>query len=468
MISTESTSNNLDWSSLHGTTLEGGYQLAELIMADERMATFRVRVLGDFRRKTFANFYQADGAPAEQQVELWESARAIRHPNLSVPLGAGRVPMQGAEVIYIVLDKPDQTLSGVLAERTLANNEAQETLSSIANALDQLHTRGFVHGCVSPEEVFAFGDAIKLSTDCIRRANSPPVLETKQARYLAPESAKENITPAADVWCTGATLLEALTRKKSGPGCREDAAAFGEPIKRILEACLDPDPAKRARLADLERLRAGEVVREVAAAVTPAAVTAGPQAMSTAAEQELSGIDERRTFQRPFQSPRTWVYAAVALLIVVVLLWAERPKRAVIVTGSGKPAAIANTRAAGTRGSATAWPTRTLAPETVHRDVHPDARIAEAARPAVPKSGDPAVWRVVLYTFSRQDDAQRRAQAINENHPGLDAHTFSPSGAHMYLVVAGGRMTRSEAAQLRLKALRQGMPRDSYIQNYKQ
>jgi hypothetical protein len=78
------------------------------------------------------------------------------------------------------------------------------------------------------------------------------------------------------------------------------------------------------------------------------------------------------------------------------------------------------------------------------------------------------VWRVVLYTFSREEDAQKRAQAINGKHPGLDAQTFSPSNSHMYLVVAGGRMTRSDAARLRLKALREGMPRDSYIQNYKQ
>jgi hypothetical protein len=75
----------------------------------------------------------------------------------------------------------------------------------------------------------------------------------------------------------------------------------------------------------------------------------------------------------------------------------------------------------------------------------------------------------VLYTFSREDDAQNRAQAINQQHPGLNTQVFSPSGrTRLYLVVAGGRMTREQAARLRQDALRQGMPRDAYIQNYKQ
>ena len=476
MISTESTSNNFNWSTLEDAALEGGFQLAELLQADQKSAAFRVRVLGDFRRKAFANFYLADKASAEEQVALWESARAIRHPNLRVPLGSGRVPFEGSEAIYVVLDRPDETLSGLLAKRSIVNDEADEILTSVRKALEELHARRFVHGCISPNEVFAFGNTIKLSTDCIRKLDSPPPVELRPAKYLAPESVKDNITQSADIWCTGATLLEALTQKTcAGPDCREQAEAVAGPFKRVIAKCLEPDPTQRARLADLERLRTGELVQEVAAAATPAIAIGGPLADETAAGQELSRIDKRRSFapaQRSFHTSRTWVYAAVVLVLAVLLLWAGRTKRSVDATAPSKPAVMAAKRGSGAGSSSTAWPTRTLSPDgsatTSRGDTHPDARIAAAARPAIPRPGDPAVWRVVLYTFSREEDAQKRAEAINAGHPGLDARTFSPARTHMHLVVAGGRMTRNEAARLRLKALRQGMPRDTYIQNYKE
>jgi len=380
--------------------------------------------------------------------------------------------MQDSRVVYVVLDKPDQTLAGALSKRAIEIEEADQVLSSSAGALEALHARGLVHGCISPDEVFAVGETIRLSTGSVRKIDSAPPVQIKQAKFLAPESAGENITPAADVWCMGATLLEALTRKKcDGPDCREAAAAVAEPLGRILKKCLDPDPAGRARLADLARLRAAELVRELAAVAAPAAMAAAPQADSTAAEQELTRIDRRRSLvppQRAFHRSRTWVYAAVVLIVVVWLLWAGRPKHTVTPPAPVKSAATATARGA---GSGTAWQTRTLSPDgaaTPRGDLHPDARIAKPAKPAVANPGDPAVWRVVLYTFSRKEEAQNRAQAINGQHPGLDAQPFSPPHSHMYLVVAGGPMTRSEAARLRLKALRQGMPRDSYIQNYKQ
>src|SRR6185437_2960267 len=94
MISTESTSSNLDWSSFQGGTLEGGYQLEELLLADDRTASFRVGVLGDFKRQAIANFYRTSSDTADEQVALWKRVREIRHPNLSAPLGTGSLPMQ--------------------------------------------------------------------------------------------------------------------------------------------------------------------------------------------------------------------------------------------------------------------------------------------------------------------------------------------------------------------------------------
>jgi eukaryotic-like serine/threonine-protein kinase len=67
------------------------------------------------------------------------------------------------------------------------------------------------------------------------------------------------------------------------------------------------------------------------------------------------------------------------------------------------------------------------------------------------------------------ESAQSRANLINQKHPELQAQVFSPDGhGGLYLVTLGGGMQRDDAVSLRQKALRLGMPRDSYIQNYKQ
>jgi hypothetical protein len=471
MTSVELAPENLDWSQLEGITLEGGYQVAELLSANGQSACFRIRVLGEYKRKASANFYRVSGSDAAEQVKVWQRAREIRHPALSVPLSGGRLPLSGGEIIYVVLDKPDERLSSVLQKRALESEEADEVLRNIARALDELNGRGFVHGCVSPEEVLAFGDSIKLSAAGIRRIDSPPPLNVARPKYLAPESTNENVTPASDVWCLGATVFEALTQKQYGPEQREAIGSLAEPWKRIVEKCIEQDPAQRARIADLDRLRAAEPVLEVAkVAATPAFITE-PAGGATAAEQELSYIRRQRSMApmgRSFRGSRSWVYGAVTLVVVVLLLWAARPKHTTAVVQPAAPP-----KNASANQPAPSWPTRTLAPDgtaaTSRRDAHPDARIAEPRKPAVGNPKDPAVWRVVLYTFSREEDARKRAEAINRQHPGLDARTFLPPGPNrLYLVVAGGRMTREEAAGLRQKALHQGMPRDSYIQNYKQ
>src|SRR5947209_8710921 len=176
MLSTESTMN-LDWTSLQGTTLEGGYQIGELLESDGHLATFRVRILGDFARKAFAKFYPAQGDVAEQQISLWERERALQHPNLCTPIGCGRVLVEGAEAIFVVLARADERLDRVVRERPLGTEEAQEVFDVLVSALTYLHGQGLVHGCLAPEQVFAFGNASKISTMCARVSHKPPPID---------------------------------------------------------------------------------------------------------------------------------------------------------------------------------------------------------------------------------------------------------------------------------------------------
>jgi hypothetical protein len=77
------------------------------------------------------------------------------------------------------------------------------------------------------------------------------------------------------------------------------------------------------------------------------------------------------------------------------------------------------------------------------------------------------IWRVVVYTYRSQKLAQDRVALISGQYPDLKASVFSPPGnGDTYLVVLGGAMDRQQALEMRDKALRDGMPPDTFARNF--
>ncbi len=591
-----------NWALLHGTILDGGYEMQELLEADGRRARFKIRVLGDRSIDAFASFFPVDGKLAEEQIAAWEILRRSPHPNLSTPLAAGQRQLDGADVIYVVLRRADETLSGVLDERALTPQEASEVLLNSSRALEHLRGHGLVHGSVTPEQVLAVGDTIQLSTEGVRRAGGGPGLGLLRQKYVAPESAGGNGTAAADVWSLGATVFETVTQKECVEGCREKAKQLPGPLGWVLEACLDPDPETRVAAQEIpvlfqnkpampvptpaetpveakaeppklasvpaeERKAASAAASAAAEGTLPGFVPAAqseaeaaqarpkissasqarvkvfkqagfdaltaPEAVppsgggparasksmgaTTAGAASLSGgaqpaaasapaaphisvpqrsvpqtgesfrtaqtnprrVPDRRETEFGPEAPRSrlWMYlaaGAVALLLLVV--WASRPKQAKTIAPANRVPAVASSSAPTTAAPPVdkAWQTRTLEPEkALPGAVTPTEKAEPAKRSPVSKAeaaaASGAVWRVVVYTFSKPADAQKRAHTINAKHPRLAAQVFSPNGqTGPYLVTLGGRMSREDAARWRSRAIGSGMPRDSYIQNYKQ
>ncbi len=111
--------------------------------------------------------------------------------------------------------------------------------------------------------------------------------------------------------------------------------------------------------------------------------------------------------------------------------------------------------------------------------VHPVTPVRPAA-PVQPPAADAAAplsspvlasgrefWRVIAYTYSRRQEAQKRVDSINEKWPSAEAECFSPNaGRAPFLVALGGRMTHDAAVRLLKMARGKGLPRDIYIQNY--
>ncbi len=245
--------NYPDWTSLPGLILDGGYELKDILEADRERAVIRVRVLGDYVMKAFANFYLADPVAAKKQAQVWESLRGFeRKINVSTPLGAGTLVVNNSSTVYLVLQNPDERLEEILQQRALRPEEAAEAVRCIARALEELHSHGLVHGCVSPSEVLAFGTYIKLSTQSVREVNGEPIIDSRTAKYLAPESGTRNLTIASDTWCVGASLYEMLTQKEYQPSVYEEAIALNHPFGTIAERCLESDPDERCKIAELE------------------------------------------------------------------------------------------------------------------------------------------------------------------------------------------------------------------------
>ena len=243
---------DLEWPSLEGAILDGGYELKHTLERTADDAVFRVRVLGGAGLELTAKFHRAGPSQSAGQLALWELLRELPHRNLSAPLAAGRKSVDGRETVYVLLAIPDDTLSAVVGERALTEEEAREVFRSAARVLAHLHANGLAHGCVSPETILARGETIQLAGECVRKVNDAPPLEITKPRYLAPECDAFQATEAADVWCLGATLFETLAQKPYPADPKEAKAAIaGLPLALLLRRCLIRDADKRATVAEV-------------------------------------------------------------------------------------------------------------------------------------------------------------------------------------------------------------------------
>ncbi len=170
---------------------------------------------------------------------------------------SGRTPVGSVELLYVVTEYADESLAQVIPERPLSTSEARDMLVPMLDALAYLHGQGMVHGHIKPSNVMVAGDRLKLPVENVQSAGhgAKPVGELKI--YNAPEIASGEISPAADLWSLGITLVESLTQHppqwerwiKRDPVVPSD---LPQPFAEIARGCLRNDPAKRSTLPDIK------------------------------------------------------------------------------------------------------------------------------------------------------------------------------------------------------------------------
>jgi len=140
---------------------------------------------------------------------------------------------------------------------------------AVCEALDSLHARGRVHGCLAPRHLHLWGEPAAprvrlLDTSLLyfrgkRSIALPPGAVLVEPEYLAPERASGSRgTIASDLWGLGVLVVELLTGRRPFHGATADESKqrvlansrlvlppWLKPWQFFVDACLDPRPLNR-------------------------------------------------------------------------------------------------------------------------------------------------------------------------------------------------------------------------------
>ena len=464
------------WTDLEDTVVADRWRLTRLIRPEGRIAWFHAAT--------------AEGKPVMLSItetlndddELLARLRAaseIRHPNLIRILDAVASRIDDSPVVIAAMEMTEENLDDVLRDRALSPAEAQVVLDALVQGIAAIHARGLVHGRMEPSSVLAIGDLIKLRTDCL----------------LIPESGFA-AAAAANVQGVGRIATRAVTRRDPFDENDPVVQLLPDPMARAVRRALtgharideiaslagiriiparDPEPepkqpaplsgsaapASQAAAAEapkpLGEKVAARVESKLAAPQVPAARAAEPPAESRQSSlfaepevrRDLSHLlvddeEDEPTWRRSLTKTRVAAAAAVILLITIVALYA------LLHRTPAKSAQHAD-----------------AAPVVITQQAHPAKSVAAAPAKAPAAAASHAGWRVIVYTYDRQADAQHKADALAQKYPQLQPGIFSLHGRSPWLVTLGGVMSKDQASALRKQAVHLGLPRDTYAQNFR-
>ncbi len=129
-------------------------------------------------------------------------------------------------------------------------------LDPVLDALSYLHRKGYAHGSLNPSNIMAVDDQLKLSCDSLQVAGEPSGRLPAKGVYQPPECVAGAISPAADLWALGVTLVESLTQHPPAWDRSRDREpvvpeSIPQPIAGMVRDCLRADPERRCTLSDL-------------------------------------------------------------------------------------------------------------------------------------------------------------------------------------------------------------------------
>lgn len=278
-----------------GRVIQGEFRLIRWLGGSEDCGVFLAEREAEPGEGFALKLMAAEAAEAENRTAGWDAALELDAPELLDVYGYEHCEIDGEQFVYVATEYAPEVLADVLAERALSSEEARTVLEPLVHGLEYLHRRGLVHGHLKPSNIMAEGDALELTVDHLWRVG-----ETREpdgaGAYDAPELRRGVVTPAADVWSLGVTLVEMLTQNRPEWAADGELVApegLPEPFGRIARESLRVDPAQRCGLKEIGGWLRPEVEPDaaagggaIAAAVPEKAI---PEPVAERAQPEVRG-----------------------------------------------------------------------------------------------------------------------------------------------------------------------------------
>jgi TonB family protein len=242
----------VSWRTWEGRVVEGKFPLRQWLGGSDHSAVFLTE-RRDQRQKAAIKLVPADSPEANGQLSRWRDAEQLSNPHLIRIFESGRCQVNGAPMLYVVMEYAEEDLSQILPQRPLTAPEVGDMLPPLLDALTYLHKKGFVHGRIRPSNVLAVGDQLKLTSDHVASTTEGIAPRKQRDVFDAPETAAGITSPASDLWSVGATVVAALMQNPglSGEGSNGDPGlpqAMPEPFRSIARECLHFDPQRRCSI----------------------------------------------------------------------------------------------------------------------------------------------------------------------------------------------------------------------------
>ena len=457
------------WTEYEGRTIDGVFPLNKLLLPEGRSAFFSTsngKGVPTVIRLIASHFDE------EEILARWRGVEALGHPNILKIEQYGQLVLDDTTVVYAVFEPVDASLAEVIATQRLTVADATQLASSLASALEVLHTHGFVHEHVEPANVFAVGEVVKLRGDCIR--------ETPEGEFGL-DAKRRDVHDLAVVLLramTQAETLEVATRVHPLPVPFDEIVRNGLSgtwgLGQITTALDARGPAASlatsAAVAVVERRDPAKTSAEpVSERDTPVPKPVKGKFVPPGARTHLVMEDGGR---KSLPSAKWLAVVGLAALLVFWLIWhvthvrpANQNAAAQVSSAGSSATAAADSGQAGTGhvGTAQAGNSSTAKPTAAGSSV-------DGKKPlTAPENAGVSVreqWRVVAFTYNHADQAQKKAETIAQKYSDLHPEVFTPTDHAPYLVTVGGAMSRDQAFALAQQVRKLGLPRDTYAQNY--
>ena len=293
------------WKKWGGRTV-GKFRLGRWLGSSDHSAVFFTELTEKPTQKPAAavKLISAENLDEVAQLSRWASAARLSHPHLLRLFEYGRCQIDDTRLLYVVMEYAEENLAEVLPLRPLSASEAADMLRPTAEALAYLHQAGFAHSRIKPSNIMAVDNRLKISADGLQKTGERGDARAPSA-YDAPEVATAGVSPAADIWSLGATLVAVLTQKEP-KGDREVLAVpstIPQPLRGIAQRCLQADPQQRGT--------AGDILSQLQ-----------PRARQLPEVQPRAAVAERVAEAPTQQSSRRWIVIAVAVAAVFLAIMA--------------------------------------------------------------------------------------------------------------------------------------------------